>query len=292
MYSKAALRIAEKMSTVWCSEEAMVTWFKEIAFIDLDRTTRAKMFVTKLIDSALAECGMNTGSVLPQDRKEVVKELAPILQDFNLVSQLALNVQEGSLSFDLAKMQEDAKLIEPSYPSVEESPLAKKAKYKPGADEVEKKFNGDLALLKNMKIASEMQKGVSSYRITPFSKTPALADNNNLSNLSLLAIQPYLEGGELYIFDTGIVSRHFAMSEGSDGGITAKGLKFAIRSESGGDIVKKALVSRYITSRLIFDPAIKHLVPRYESVLILRGGKSSALDELIQEGLVTNYVRT
>jgi hypothetical protein len=122
-------------------------------------------------------------------------------------------------------------------------------------------------------------------------KTPALADNNNLSNMSPLAIQPYLEGGELYMFDTGQVTRHFGMIE--DGAaITAKGLKFAIHSESGGDIVKKALASRYITSRLIFDPAIKHLVPRYESVLILRGEKSTALDELIQEGLVTKYVRT
>jgi hypothetical protein len=291
MYNKSAVRVAEKMNTIWHSEEAMIAWFKEVAFIDLDRTSRARMFVTKLIDQALAECGMNTGSILAQDRKEVAKELALVLQDFNLSTQVALNVQDGSLSFDLAKMQEDAKLIEPSYPSVEESPMAKKAKYKSGADESEKKFNGDLALLKNMKIASEMQKGVSSYRITPLGKTPALADNNNLSNMSPLAIQPYLEGGELYMFDTGQVTRHFGMIE--DGAaITAKGLKFAIHSESGGDIVKKALASRYITSRLIFDPAIKHLVPRYESVLILRGEKSTALDELIQEGLVTKYVRT
>jgi hypothetical protein len=291
MYSKAALRLAEKINTVWYSEESMAEWFKKTVHINLDRTTRARMFVTKLVDECLAEEGMNTGSILSQDRKAVAKELAEVLGDFNLVTQIALNVQDGSLSFDVSKMQEDLKEIEPSYKSVEESPMAKKAKYKPGVDETEKKFNLDLALLKNTKIASEMQKGASSYRISPLSKTPALADLNNLSNLSPLAIQPYLEGGELYMFDTGIVTRHFGLDD-SGPAITAKGLKFVIHSESGGDIVKKALASRYITSRLIFDPAIQHIVPRYESVLILRGGKSQALDSLIQEGLVTKYVRT
>ena len=291
MYNKTAIRVAALMTTIWQSEETMATWFKEVVHIDLDRTTRARMLVTKLIDQCLAEEGMNTGSILSQDRKAVAKELVEVLGDFNLATQIALNVQDGSLSFDLTKMQEDVKALEPTYNSVEESPMAKKAKYKPGVDESEKKFNLDLALLKNTKIASEMQRGTSSYRISPIGKTPALADNNNLSNLSPLAIQPYLEGGELYMFDTGLVCGRISLSEFMDG-LTATGLRYLIRSESGGDIVKKALASRYITSRLIFDPAIQHIVPRYESVLILRGEKSPSLDALIQEGLVAKYVRT
>jgi len=291
IYTTAAAVLSKLIEEVWKDEESMVKWFKEKVFIDLDRTTRAKMFVTKLVDEALVAAGMNSGSILPNDRKRVAAVLSTILKDFNLVTQIALNLQTGSLSFDLDKMQEDLKPIESSYPSLEESPLAKKAKYKPGVEESEKKYNLDLALIKNAKIVGEMQRGTSSYRISPLGKTPALADINNLSNLSPLAIQSYLDG-ELFMFDTSLVCNKAGVAEEGNGKWTSSRLKWPIQSESGGDIVKKALASRYIVSRLIFDPAILHLVPRYESVIILRDAKSDALDELIHEGLVTKYVRT
>lgn len=289
VYGKAGERLVHILDGVWATEEDMTTWFKETAHVDLDRTGRAKMLVQKLVDSALSP-DMNSASVTNVDRIGTLVASRERLGDFNLYTQLRLNLQEGCPAFNLEKMTEDFKVIQDKYPQEGDSPLAKKAKYKIVTTEEEKAFNEALALLKNIKIVSEMHYGTNSYRITPFNKTPALSDLNNLSSMSPLAMVPYLRGAELYMFDSSVVNASINLRQTEDG-IVADGLRWPIRSESGGDIVNKAIASRYLLSVLIDEPSIKHIVPRYESLLILKDGPSEVLDSLIEKKMVTPYAK-
>ena len=198
-----------------------------------------------------------------------------------------LNLQDGCPAFDHDKMLKAVANIQAYEPEV--SPMAKKAKYRAEVEEGDKQYNLDLALIRNLNIVEGMSRGTNSYRITPFHKTPALADLNNLSSLSLSQIEPYLQGGELYLFDPHAVLAHMQCSE-DESGITSPMIRRPIKSESGGDIIKKALASRFISASLLGSPAIKHVVPRYESVLVLREGESVELNHLVADlGLLTIF---
>jgi len=281
VYSRASSNLLTLINHVWISEEAMVDWTKSHIFIELDRTTRAFLMVGKLIDTSLVDSGMNSGSIMPHDRLMTVLALAPKLNDFNIITQLLLNLKTGTPGVDDAKMYSDLTAAEEKYKDSEDSPFSKKAKFKTGENVTD--YNNTLALAKNYKILSNIQKGVNSYRITPIGKTPALADLNNLSNLSINSLLPYLKGSELYLFDTTAVLLHIRAKETTDG-IIADGLQYYIKSESGGDIVKKAIASRYLTWEILKEKGVMNIVPRYESLLVT--GMSDGLKNLLDIGLL------
>ena len=291
VYNKAGEYLVTLVTAIWENEESMSKWFKDHVHIDLDRTTRAKMLVTRLVDEALTTAGFNSGSITQRDRIETVKAARLGIRDFNIYSQLRLNLQEGCPAFNVSKMTDDFKLLQNKYPSEGDSPLAKKAKYRPlPSNEEDNAFNNALALVKNLKFASEVQPGTNSYRVTQIGKTPALADLNNLSSMSPIALTPYLTGGELLMFDAGVVNAY--INSKSDNGFIADGLSYFIHSESGGDILSKAIAARYLVASLIDEPSIKHIVPRYESLLILKDGGSEVLDLLLQKKLLIPYVKS
>jgi hypothetical protein len=296
VYTKAGQHLATLVREVWNSEEDMASWFKEKAHTDLDRTTRAKRLVTKVVDEALVHAGFNSGSIIQKDRIETAKAARQGICDFNIYSQIRLNLQEGCPSFNVGKMAEDFKDLQSKYPPEGDSPLAKKAKYRQVSNDEDSAFNAALALVKNLKFASEMQPGMNSYRVTHIGKTPALADLNNLSSMSPIALTPYLTGGELFMFDHATVGAYtgLRMADSLEGGcgFVADGLSYPVHSESGGDILNKSLAARYLVTVLIDEPAIKHIVPRYESLLIMKNGDSEALDLLLQKKLLTPYVKS
>ena len=176
IYTTAGSKLAELVAKVWASEEAMVSWFKGKLPLDLDRTTRAKLLVTFLVEEAIVSSGINKGSITHKDRLETVQKAKDLIGDFNIYTQIRLNIQEGSPTFNLEKMEEHLKDYQEKYASVTDSPFVKKAKYRAPEDEDSNTFNAALALSKNVKIASEMQRGTNSYRVTPIGRTPALTD--------------------------------------------------------------------------------------------------------------------
>lgn len=284
IYLKASDNLLTLVSQVWVSEESMANWSKSHAYIELDRTSRAFLLVGKLVDTALVEAGMNAGSIMPLDRLQTVLALAPKLNDFNIITQLLLNLKSGTPEVDGSKMHSDLEVAEEKFKNADDSPFAKKAKFRSGGNEVD--YNATLALIKNYKILSSMQKGINSYRITPIGKTPALADLNNLSNLSIQSLLPYLKGSKLYLFDTSIILNHIKMKE-TEEGIIAAGLQYYIKSESGGDIVKKALASRFLTWEILKEKGVKNIIPRYESLLVT--GSSDGLEKLLKLNLLEEY---
>ena len=289
IYDKASDNLLALVQQVWASEEAMTEWCKAHVYVELDRTQRAFLLVGKVVDTALIASGINSGSILPTDRLQAVLSLVPKLKDFNILSQLLLNLKTGTPGFDEEKMAKELKTAEEKYKDTgSESPFFKKAKFRnsTATEEVDMEFNHALALARNYKILSEMQRGTNSYRITPLGKTPALADANNFSNLSPMALVTYLKGSELYWFNTETVLAHIDYTEASDG-IAAKGLSFNIKSESGGDTVKKAIATRYLASEILVDSSIMNVVPRYESLLVT--GTSPRLQELLDQGLLVRH---
>ena len=284
IYEQASKHLTSLINHVWVSEEAMIAWTKTNAFFELDRTTRAFLLVGKMVDTALVQAGMNAGSIMPIDRLMTVLAMAPKLNDFNILSQFLLNLKSGTPGVDDAKMHSDLAAAEEKFKNSEDSPFAKKAKFKTGENITE--YNAALALAKNYKILSGMQKGVNSYRVTPMGKTPALADLNNLSNLSLQSLLPYLKGPKLFLFDATAVLLHINAKETEDGIIT-DGLQYYIKSESGGDIVKKAIASRYLTWEVLKEKGVLNIVPRYESLLVT--GTSEGLQKLLDAKLLVEY---
>lgn len=240
---------------IWQSEETLTSAYKELLSLSaFDRTKDASKLVKKLMQKILP------GSTYHEQKQWVTENIS----DFNLASQILLNCQSGVLGFRVAALE---KALEAGRTDGPDSPFAPKAKFRPDDDPTAGEFNRKLAGIRNLKILKSEWIGMNSFRISPLGSTPALADLNNLSSLSINGLRPYCDAARIWLINHEAVAKHIGLKVDQDGAYTAEGLTTPIVSKSGGDIAPKALVSRWLAVQVMLSSNI-YVVPKYDSLLV------------------------
>jgi hypothetical protein len=260
---------------VWQSEESMADFVKiHMRLSKFDRTGDASKLVSKMLEQV-------TGPEIKAVRRDKWDWVCANVEDFALSSQLLLNLQEGTPGINENKLKEKSVAFEEEFKDATDSPFAKKAKFKTEDGE---RYNLALAHTKNAKILGEVCIGLTSFRVSPVGSTPALADSNNFSQLSIPGLEDLLYA-KTYILNKEAILKRINLSTREDGSIVADGLSVPVVSKSGGEIVLSALASRWAANQLLKDWAIDYVVPKYDSLLVV--GSGPALLELINTGMVS-----
>jgi len=106
-YQETADRMIQLINRVFVSEETMLDFVKEEMHLSsLDRTKTANLLVRKLFDKSF-----------PAPPTDIDKRMAIIGMlekeyDFNLISQMALNIPSALPVFDLAKLSSEATKVQ------------------------------------------------------------------------------------------------------------------------------------------------------------------------------------
>jgi hypothetical protein len=259
---------------MWQSEESMVEAYQDIMHLSkFDRTKDANKLVNRIMDNLMDH------PVYYDKRLWVTQNT----KDFNIGSQILLNCQEGSVHFDIVKLDRDTQTWH-GEGDFEISPFEKKAKIVNGEDEKSKLFNTILAGIRNLNILSAGLVGINSFRISPIGATPALADLNNLSNLSLLGLQSYI-GPEstIWLLNHKAIEDYIHLHQQEDGGYMADGLVWPVYSKSGGDITPRALTSRWLAYQILMERYRVYVVPKYDSILMVGDELPGGLKEFVSE---------
>ncbi len=245
---------------IWKSEENMEKAYNELLHLSkFDRTKDASKLVNKVMSKVLS----------PHPVYHDVREWVPNnISDFNLASQILLNQMPGTVKFKTDELEHKVGEWEKALAEKEDGPFAKKAKFKDEQDPDAGPFNEKLAGIRNLKILKNWI-GMNSFRLSPIGSTPALADLNNLSSLSIQSLTPYCyEGTQIKLINHEAIAKHINLTQQEDGGFVADGLMYPVYSKSGGDIVTRAITSRWITYSLLISSSSLHVLPKYDSLLI------------------------
>lgn len=247
---------------IWQSEETFEAAYHELLKLSkFDRTKDASKLISRLLSKLV-----NPHPTFFDTKQWVAENV----KDFNLRSQILLNAQVGTIAFKVAELEKEVgawqKDGEFSWTLPGDSPFEKKAKFREGDDEVTKTYNIVIANQRNLKILKEAI-GMNSFRISPIGSTPALADLNNLSSISITGL-PKFTDARVWILNHEAIQKHINLRQQDDGGFTANGLDYPIYSKSGGDTVIKALTSRWLADKAMTTTQAKtYVVPKYDSLL-------------------------
>lgn len=247
---------------VWQSEESFETSYHELLKLSkFDRTKDAFKLVQKLVQKLV-----NPHPTFFDIKQWIVENV----KDFNLRSQVLLNAQNGSIAFKIAELEKAVNSWQRDgayeWTLGGDSPFEKKAKFREGDDEITQTYNAILANQRNLKIVKGGV-GMNSFRISPIGSTPALADLNNLSSLSITGL-PKFTDAKIWVLNHELIQKRINLHQQEDGGFMAEGLEYPIYSKSGGDTVIKALTSRWLADRaMTTNHAKTYVVPKYDSLL-------------------------
>lgn len=257
---------------VWESEESMNQAYNELLHLSqFDRTKDASKLVSRLMSKTV-----NPHPTFYDVREWVGKNV----QDFNIASQILLNQMPGVVRFKTDELEK--KVNEWGTEHKEEGPFAKKAKFMDDQEPGAKEFNVKLAGIRNLKILKNWI-GMNSFRLSPIGSTPALADFNNLSSISIHGLKPFLyDDAKILLINHEAVTKRINLRQDDDGSFVADGLEFPVFSKSGGEIVTKALIARWVTNELLKDSLTTHVFPKYDSLLVV-GAVPSGYEEYLVE---------
>lgn len=269
----------KSVEEIWQSEASMEEAYKDILHISkFDRTADASKLVNRVVDNEVMMT--MSGTPLYYDKRIWILQH---IQDFNLASQLLLNCQEGSVHFDIPKLDNDTQAWQREG-NFEASPFDKKAKFMGGEDEKSKKFNTILAGVRNLKILSAGLVGFNSFRVSPIGSTPALADLNNLSNLSLMGLNNYVGPDvKVWALNHKAIEEFIHLRHLEDGSFMADGLAYPIFSKSGGDIAPRTITSRWMAYQTLSERFHIYVVPKYDSILTVGDDMPEGLKEFVNE---------
>lgn len=269
----------ETITSIWQSEETMEAAYTDLLHLTkLDRTKDASKLVRKLMEKLV---GPNA------TYHDIHQWVGVNVFDFNLSTQILLNAQQGSIKFRMDELeravnqyQKDGVLV---WTGAGDSPFEKKAKFKEGDDEATRQYNRVLANARNLKILTEAPVGFNSFRISPIGSTPAFADLGNLSSLSIVGLRDYLTATvRVWTLNHEKISKRIDLHQQEDGGYVAEGLDFPVYSKSGGDIVTRALTSRWMAWHVFANSTKTYVVPKYDSLLTV-GPFPEYLEEFADE---------
>lgn len=287
-YDTVAFEFAKEVHRVWESEATLKAAFEQrFKHLEFTRTEHWSGIVCLMMDDAWRKHGPNPqASLTSTDRMEILKALLDKL-DFNLYSQVALNLQDWSiLRYDGGNVQDQLDAIAKKWEKYATTPVSKGAKLiKDAWRPQDVDFNKDLSKVKSLKTISGIGLGIS-FRVAPKGRTPAFADSQNFSTIGVGG-DPYVKvvHPELSIWYTTwapgstprIVTQH------ADGAFTTEGIPYRFYSKSGGSILNETLFARGVAfsywSGLFTCGETRFVVlPRMNSVMVVTSAASVVED--------------
>jgi hypothetical protein len=281
VYDIIATEFAKEIDKIFASEETLKAAFEHcFKHMEFTRTEHWSGILYKILDTCWREHGPNANaSITPADRMEILRALLDKL-DFNIYSQVALNLQDWSvLHYDGGNVQDQIDKIVKKWEKYSVTPLSKGAKLILNAWQPQDlDFNKDLGTVKSLKTISGIAPGIS-FRVSPKGSTPAFADSQNFSMIG--------SGGDRYVKVKYPELRiwYVTWKPGStppaakpqpDGTFSVEGINYPFHSKSGGSVLNEAIFSRGVAfsfwSGLYTgseDGASILVLPRMNSVMVV-----------------------
>jgi len=285
MYSKVASAFAKRVNEVFESEDTLKTCFiSHFKGLPFDRTNYWSGILLKEMDTVWREHGPEKLAALTtHDRFEILDALLDYL-DFNLYSQVALNLQNWSLvtyeGGDVEKQLEAIKKKWDKYSSTPLSPGAKMVKDPFRPQDIE--FNKDLSTVKSLKTISGITPTIS-FRVSPKGSTPAFADSQNFSTIGI--------GGDAYVkpvrghtvwYVAWKSTPYILVPEGD--GFKTPGIEYVFRSKSGGEILNAALFARGVAFAFWTGLGTGTVcMPRMNSVMVVASQEEQAVRNIFND---------
>lgn len=274
IYERCAEAFAARVNEIFMSEETLKACFsKHLSTLPFDRTHHWSGVLFREMDAVWREAGPDKlAGMTSHDRFSILDALSDYL-DFNLYSQVALNLQNWSLvSYQGGDTEKQLEPIKKKWEKFSNTPLS------PGAKMVKDAFrpqdvewNKDLSTVKSLKTISTIVTPNISFRVTPKGSTPAFADSNNFSTIGI--------GGDEFVKPApGHMVWYVAWKSGltpyildPDGdGFTTPGIPYVFHSKSGGEILNGALFARGVAFAFWTGLGMGTVcMPRMNSVMII-----------------------
>lgn len=274
--------------------KSTVDQFKKTpAGMEFSRTDYWAGIIWKILESAWLEAGPEVKSIPTGYDKLMILKLAHPLLDYNLFTQVLLNLQGYTgMQYAVTDAQKELAGIKGSWKHPKLDPFAPKSKkIKDAKSDDEKKFNNIISRVRAVNLIAQFD-GQVSFRVSPKGGTPAFADSRNLSMIGV--------GGDKYLrtfpnlkpfyiaWQPGTTPRIVAVEHENMPAITpgainergvgttvliAEGISYYFYSRSGGDILNEVLFSRKIMYEVFRDFDITKetciMIPRMNSVLVV-----------------------
>jgi hypothetical protein len=248
--------------------------------VEFSRTNHWAAIIWKILEAAWLEAGPEVKSTPTGYDKLMILKLAHPLLDYNLFTQVLLNLQGYTgMQYAVGDAQKELAGIKGSWKHPKLDPFAPKAKkIKEAKTTDEQKFNNLISRVRAVNLIAQFD-GQVSFRVSPKGSTPAFADSRNLSMIGVggdkyLRVFPNLK--PFYIaWQPGTTPRlaETVFAQGPETILTAKDIPYNFRSKSGGDILNEVLFSRKIMYEVFRDFDITKetciMIPRMNSVLVV-----------------------
>jgi len=318
IYQRVAELFTAKVNAVFESEASLEAEFKRFfahntpelnpeghfkSIADQCRTTPAGMefsrtdhwagVIWKVLESAWLEVGPEVKSIPTGYDKLMILKLAHPLLDYNLFTQVCLNLQGYTgMQYAVGDAQQELAGIKGSWKHPKLNPFAPKSKkIKDAKSDDEKKFNNIISRVRAVNLIAQFD-GQVSFRVSPKGSTPAFADSRNLSMIGVggdkyLRTFPNLKPfyiawpvGQTPVIATVTVPnipvpKPYTVGEKVLGTtvLRAEGIPYDFYSRSGGDILNEVLFSRKVMYEVFRDFDITKetciMIPRMNSVLVV-----------------------
>lgn len=247
IYAKVADAFAKRVNEIFESEDTLKACFaKHFKNLVFNRTDFWSGILFRELDEIWRQHGPDKlAGLTSHDRFTILDALIDYL-DFNLYSQVALNLQNWGLVTYSGDAESELAKIAKRWEKFSATPLSPGAKMVKDAfrpQDIE--FNKDLSAVKSLKTITGITPNIS-FRVSPKGSTPAFADSQNFSTIGI--------GGDQYVK---AAPQHtvwyVAWKPGStpnilepdaSGGFKTPGIPYSFFSKSGGQILNEVLFSR------------------------------------------------
>jgi len=296
IYSKVSEAFARRIEAMFESEDSLQAAYKaRFPGLEFDRTDRWHLILAKELQDAWHEHGpVVKASVTPYDRNWILAILGELL-DFNLFSQVLLNLQDwGLLRYRVADVEADTAKLQAKWARKSPSPFDAKAKMVKQASKPEDiDFNHDLSTLKSLRIIPKIAPGLS-FRVTPKGSTPALVDSANLSMLGVGGDQYLLVPSSFKVAYITWETTPEVMTPTEDGKFRHDLIDYPFTSKSGGDTLNSVMAVRLLAAVLykhlpISNPKV--VLPRMTSIMVMTDADITLVEnfaDMVSQGWITD----
>jgi hypothetical protein len=274
LYHLISAEFAEEIKKTWASEESMAAAYASLCHgekVKFDRTIHAGNLVKQLLESMWSR-HITDFKPIHYDITEILKDLIHIL-DYNVFTQVYQNLTPFVLRYDsvaAAKAVEEAMAaLTPDMKKDLESPKLKYAAEDKVPDPMLRSHFNTVVAAKKISSLSPY----ASFRISPFTATPAFADSANFSGFSIYLDQ-FLEAPAMHV-----AVLRWTAAEAKDLSIpTAPGEEAHIMfpdagtfiSKSGGPILAQTMFARKMMRDLLLKFGFSYIVyPRLFSLTVV-----------------------
>jgi hypothetical protein len=284
IYKAVAARFVERINEVFASEESMEAEFKKnFEYLDFTRTDHWAAIIYKLLRDSWIEAGPATKVEPTSFDKLVILKWAHPLLDYNLFSQVLLNLQGYTgMAYAVADAEKELEQLKFGW-----SKTAKHDPFAPHAKMIRKPtlaediaYNNTLSNVRSLNLIANFSPQ-TSWRVSPKGSTPAFADSRNISMIGIggdkyLKTLPSLQA--FYIVWDQVPQMAFPIRTAKVGdkpGVVfhAPDIPYEFISKSGGEVLHEVLFARKLMYEIYGSidstKEICIMVPRMYSVLVV-----------------------